>query len=136
MSLRSGKLAGTVYWPDGTTLFNGTAQVVLVVPGQNGAETLWPRLTVDQGYPTVQVPKWTQFKVRDGVFDQGTALWYNGDIVPHGSTYAARYYDSAGVLVGGPTGLFSVAEATVTPPVSITVSPTAGTIIPEPSVVY
>ena len=125
-------MSGTVYWPDGVTLFNGTAQFVLVVPGENGLQTLWPRLTVDQGYPTVQVPLWTQARILDGVFDQGTALWYNGDIIPHGSTYAAYYYDASGVQVGGPTGLFSVTGATVTPPVSITVSPTAGVTIPTP----
>lgn len=92
---RTSKLAGTVFWPDGTTRFNGHVDIVLMVPGIDGRTQLWPRLSIGQGYPSVEIPQWTRVKITDGVFDQGVALWYNSDIIPHNTKYVAHYYDSS-----------------------------------------
>ena len=131
-SPRIGKLSGSVYWPDGTTPFQGWAEVVLVLPGKNGGQDLWPRLSVFAGYPTIRLPLWTRVPIVDGAFDQGIGLWYNSDILPQGSQYAAYYYDATGTAVGSATSLFTIAAAATAAPQSITVSPTAGSTIPTP----
>lgn len=124
---RTSKLAGTVFWPDGTTRFNGHVDIVLMVPGIDGRTQLWPRLSIGQGYPSVEIPQWTRVKITDGVFDQGVALWYNSDIIPHNTKYVAHYYDSSMTSVGRPSTVFEVSAASTVPPVEITKSPVAAT---------
>lgn len=139
MSLRSSKLTGTVTYADGVTPFTGSIKIVLVVPGQNGEAALWPRLTVSNGYPTTTIPLWTSVKITNGSFSQAEGLWYNEDILPQNSRYAAYYYDAAGVQVGGPTSLFAAEGASTTPPTGITIDPSvpsASRTIPSPAEVF
>lgn len=130
---RSGRLSGTVFWPDGTTLFNGYVAVASVLPVQNGINAPeWARISILAGYPTLKLPLWTKIRIQDGVFDQGISLWYNEDMRPYGSTYVAYYYDDTGTSVGPVTGQFTIAAAATAIPQSITVTPEAGTTIPSP----
>lgn len=132
ISPRVGKLTGLVSWPDGTP-FNGYAECALIVPGINGAETPWPRLTGPQGYPTQRLPLWTRIKITEGAFSQDTGLIYNDDIRPFSTRYVAFYYDSAGVQCGGPTPPFIIAGPQVEPNTVISVSPVFGEVIPTPA---
>lgn len=127
---RIAKLSGNLKWPDNMP-FNGNALFVLVIPTTNGStENPWPALTLMEK----QIPLWTPIKITEGVFDQNAGLIFNDDIVPHNSEYAAYYFDDAGVLAGEATGTFPVDEYVVTPPVSITKTPTESTLsIPLPA---
>lgn len=131
MSLRSAKLSGTVYYLNGTTLFNGSLRIRLLPPGENGEGTIWPRLTVDQGYPTTEIPLWTTVPIKDGLYSQTEGLWWNSDIQPPNSTYVGYYVDSAGEPVSPVTAQFTASSTTVTPVTSINVNPTVPSVSRE-----
>lgn len=125
--MNTATLSGTANWPDGSPL-TGYAILCLVLPGQNGATPVWPRLTTSAGYPSIQVPIWQRVPINSGVISGN--VWQNSALFPAGSQYAVRYYDSAGVNVGGDPVTFTANTSSVTLTPSISITPTAGSTIP------
>lgn len=128
--MNTATITGTARWPDGSNM-NGYVAICLVLPGQNGTTPVWPRLTTSAGYPSIAVPIWQKVPIKDGVIN-GT-VWQNSALHPPGSQYAARYYDSTGVLVGGDPQTFTANTSSVTLTPDISITPTTGTTIPTPA---
>ena len=130
---RIGKLTGTITWSDGSP-FNGFAEICLVLP-VTSANATWPKLSVQQSTP-LEVPIWTRVPINGGLFEPSTGLWFNADLTPVGTKYAIYYYDLNGVLLGSPTGLFTISGELTTPPIYTLTVPQSGTAIPAPVEVF
>jgi hypothetical protein len=76
----------------------------------------------------MQVPAWQRVPIKAGVISD--TIWKNSALHPPGSQYAVRYYDSAGVNVGGDPVTFTANTSSVTLSPSISITPTTGSTIP------
>lgn len=120
-----------VTWSDGT-LFNGFLLLGLVLPTGSGITIA----EVDLGgrAPGERIPLFLKVPIVDGVYDNGVGVMYNSSITPPNSKYAAWYYldGVTPVKVAGPSTLFTVSSATLTPPAQTITITSAGTVAPTP----
>lgn len=125
--------AATVTWSNGD-LFNGFLLIGLVVPNTSG--DAWAELDLGGQQPGERIPIWTRVAVVDGVYDNTVGVLYNSSISPPNTKYAAYYYDSSVFpprQIAGPSALFTVTTATLTPPALTLTAPTAGVVAPTPN---
>jgi hypothetical protein len=125
--------SATITWSDGT-LFNGFLLIGLLVPNTGG--DAWAELDLGSQQPGERIPIFTRVGVVDGVFDNTIGILYNTSISPPNTKYAAWYYDSSVYpprQIAGPSTLFTVSSATLTPPALTLTVPTAGTTPPTPN---
>ena len=121
----------SIAWSDGT-LFNGFLLIGLVVPITG---TAWAELDLGGQSPGERIPLYTKVPVIEGQFSNEVGVIYNTSISPPNSKYACWYYDNSNYPVrqiAGPSTLFTVTSATLTPPALTLTVPTAGTVAPTP----
>lgn len=127
---RSAKLSGTVQWDDGEN-FNGFIICLLVPPTKSGSDWTAIYTGTDTDSPR-KVPTRFIIPIVDGEYNQSLGLFFNADLTPHNSQYAAYFYDSTGTQIAGPTAVFSVTADPTTPTVPTLTAPVLGSTIPSP----
>jgi len=122
----------SIAWSNGD-LFNGFLLIGLVVPTSGG--TGWAELDLGGQSPGERIPLFTKVSVVNGQFDGTIGVIYNTSISPPNSKYSCWYYDQSVYppkQIAGPSTLFTVTSATLTPPALTLTVPTAGTVAPTP----
>ena len=122
----------TVSWSNGD-VFNGFLLLGLVVPSSGG--TSWAELDLGGQAPAERIPLWTKVPIVNGKFDGTVGVLYTSSIAPPNTKYAAWYYDQTLTpprKIAGPSDLFTVTTATLTPPSLTLTVPTAGVTPPTP----
>lgn len=122
----------TITWSDGT-LFSGFLLLGLVVPSSGG--TAWAELDLQGQAPGERIPKFTKVPVINGKFDNSVGVLYTTSISPPETKYACWYYDQSTNpprQIAGPSTLFTVTTATLTPPSLTLTIPTPGVTPPTP----
>ena len=121
----------TISWSNGDA-FSGFLLVGLVVPISG---TAWAELDLGGQAPGERLPLFTKVPVVNGKFDNTVGIIYNTSISPPNTKYACWYYDQSSYpprQIAGPSTLFTVTAATLTPRALTLTAPTAGTVAPTP----
>lgn len=126
--------SATIYYSDGTTLFNGFFLIGAALPTVSG--TAFTSLYYGNSGVAPRISKWVKVPVSEGKFHTSVGLFYNADIVPPATVYYAWAYlggtsGGAARQLAGPSASFSVTSDVITVP-SLTITiPTAGA-VPDP----
>lgn len=124
------KLAGTVLWSTGET-YDGYALLLLALPGSYAA------VSMDGTFPRARIPTNTVVPITDGTYNQNVQLYFNSDIEPPNTQYAAYFYDLSWTRIApsGTAALFTIATdpytlvaPTLTAPTSATTAPLPGSV--------
>lgn len=110
-----------ITWANATgTAFNGFILVVLTIPSFGAGPTQNPTPEIDYGnlYPGMRLPLTQRIPIIQGLYNGACGLYVNDDLVPPGSTYVTYVYDSAGNLIAGPSGSFTVTSTTPINPIT------------------
>lgn len=120
-----------VTWSDGT-LFDGFLLLGLVSPQY--ANLAWQQISLAGRVPAELIPVFLKIPIVSGVYRNDIGVLYNSSLAPPNTQYAAWWYDNSPLprLIAGPTPLFTVNSATLTPPVMSLPVPAAGITPPTP----
>lgn len=120
-----------VTWGDGS-LFNGFLLLGLVSP-QYG-NLAWQQISLAGRTPAELIPVFLKVPIENGVYRNDVGVLYNSSLAPPNTQYVAWWYDNSPLprLISGPTPLFTVSTATLTPPVMALPVPVAGVTPPTP----
>ena len=121
------RLAGTVLWSTGET-FDGYALILLALPGTHAA------VSMDGTFPRSRIPTNTIVPIQDGAYNQNTWLYFNADIEPPNTKYAAYFYDLNWVRIApsGTADLFTITANPHTLTAPTLTAPTAASSAPLP----
>lgn len=126
--------SATIYYSDGTTLFNGFFLVGAALPTVSG--TAFTSLYYGNSGVAPRISKWVKVPVSEGKFHTSVGLFYNEDIVPPATVYYAWAYfggsnGGAARQLAGPSASFTVTSDVITVP-SLTITiPSVGS-VPDP----
>lgn len=118
-----------VAWSDGAK-FNGFLLLGLALPTASGYT--YAKTFLGQTGKQLRIPLWTKIPIDTGEYDNAAKVFYNADLDPPNTRYAAWWYDHNGRQVAGPSALFEITseEHTLATP-TLTV-PTATVSFPVP----
>lgn len=121
------KLSGSVIWSSGEN-FDGYALILLALPGTHAA------VSMDSTAPRCRIPTNTVVPITDGAYNQHVELFYNSDIEPPNTQYAAYFYDLNWVRIApsGTADLFTISTNPHTLTAPTLTAPTAATSAPLP----
>lgn len=130
---RTATLTGTVSWSGGE-LFDGFVLIGLAQPSNSEGDYT---VTLDAAAMRQRIPIWTKIKIKDGVFDTAAKLYWNADIEPPNTKYAAYFYANprkrVAPLSPSTPSLFTVASTEYAITVPTLTDPVASVSAPVPN---
>ena len=120
-----------VLWSDGSN-FNGFLLLGIVSPQYSNLA--WQQISLAGRVPPEWIPVFLKVPIQDGQYRNDIGVLYNASLAPPNTQYVGWWYDNSPLprLIAGPTPLFTVSTATLTPPVMSRPVPTAGITPPTP----
>ena len=128
---RKASLTGTVSWSSGE-LFTGFVLIGFALP--SSVDYTYTRVALQNVYPPQRLPLWYRIPITNGQYDSTARIYWNIDVEPPNTKYAAWFYDVHNQKIAGPTALFTISTDSYTITVPTLTVPTASSTAPTPDV--